>query len=99
MKSNINKETITGLADRLFINLSDEETNEVLDTLNFIDGQFEKIDVIDGINNFEPLTQPFDLFTATMREDIPTDGESIENLLSNATHTEGREVEVPKVVG
>ena len=98
MKNNINKEVINDLATRLLISLTNEEVNQVLEKLEFIDEQMEKVSKIDGISKYEPMTQPFDLFLATLRDDEESENDSIKKLLANTQHTDGREIEIPKVV-
>ena len=46
-----------------------------------------------------PMTHALDDFVFELREDVAEDSISIEDALSNCDQVDGREVEVPKVVG
>ena len=52
------------------------------------------------ISDIEPLSYPFEMYVDDLRSD-DEEGEEIpiEDLLSNCDRVDGREVEVPKVVG
>lgn len=98
--SKFTSEEIIFLADKLLIGLNEKEANSLIDELSFITNEIEKISSIKEINNLEPQTHPFDLYEATLRDDLDyVEGHNIEDLLSNADATIGKEIEVPKVVG
>ena len=42
---------------------------------------------------------PYDLYRATLREDVPEESVNIEDILTNCKDVDGREIKVPKVVG
>jgi len=92
-------ESVDFLADKLLIGLSKDENQLVLDEFEVIESQMNLINEIPNISDVEPMTHPFDMYTTNLREDESEDGETIENILRNSDKTEGREVEVPKVVG
>ena len=81
--SNFTKEQINKYADDLLIGLSNEET-----------------DMIPNIKDVEIQSYPFDMEVTDLRSD-DKEGETIDidELLRNCGRVEGREVEVPKVVG
>ena len=94
------KELVDSLADKLLIGLTEEENKMVLDEFDVIDKDIDIINTIDGIENVEPMTHALDgVKINTLREDTPKETPKIEDLLSNATHKIGREIQVPKVVG
>ena len=45
------------------------------------------------------MTHALDDFTYTLREDVKEESVPIEDLLKNCDRYDGREIEVPKVVG
>ena len=65
-----------------------------------IEKNMELINKIDGIKEIEVQSYPFDMVLDDLRSDDEVDTE-IDNdiLLRNAGKVDGREVEVPKVVG
>ena len=92
------KELVDKLANDLLIGLSSEENKMVLDEFVAIDKDIDIINSIEGIEDIAPMTHALDDFNARLREDISHDTPQIDELLSNATHKIGREIEVPKVV-
>ncbi len=97
--NNFTKETVKEYAENILIDLTDEEISSVIEEFNELTKQMDKISKIPNISDVEPLTHPFDLYETTLRDDIASDGEDIEDILKNADRVEGREIEVPKVVG
>ena len=96
---NFTSELVDSLAEKLLIGLSEEENKMVVDEFAIIDENLSKVDSFENIKSVEPMTHTLDNFTFTLREDIVADSIPIEDALKNCEKTEGREVEVPKVVG
>ena len=98
--SNFTKEMINGYADNLLIGLTAEEEQMIMSEFDEIEKNMDLINKIPNISEIEPLSYPFDMEVTDLRSDdeecplIP-----IEELLQNCDQYEGREVEVPKVVG
>lgn len=92
-------ELVDDLAAKLLIGLSEEENQMVLDEFAIIDENLSKVDAFENIKNVEPMTHCLDDFTFTLREDVVEPSIPIEDALKNCDKIEGREVEVPKVVG
>ncbi len=92
------KEVVDDLADKLLIGLTEEENKMVLDEFEEIDKAMEKVCLIKDIEKVEPMRQALDL-EGVLAEDIIRDTLPIEDVLKNAAVKEGREIEVPKVVG
>ena len=61
--------------------------------------KINKINEIPNIKEVKPMTHALDDFVFELREDVAEDSISIEDALSNCDQVDGREVEVPKVVG
>lgn len=97
--SKFTKELVDDLAKKLLIGLSPEENQMVLDEFAIIDENLSKVDSFENIKNIEPMTHCLDNFSFTLREDVAEDSIPIEDALRNCDRIEGREVEVPKVVG
>ena len=98
--SKFTKEMVDSYAEKLLIGLTEEENKMVLDEFDVIDRDIDIINTIDGIENVEVMTHALDDMTInSLREDNYKDSPSIDELLSNAKHKIGREIEVPKVVG
>ncbi len=97
--SKFTKEMVDDYAKKLLISLTDEENKMVLDEFEYIDESINVINKIEGIEKVEPMTHTLDDFTFELREDEVEESIPIEELLRNADETDGREIEVVKVVG
>lgn len=98
--SNFTKEMIDNYADKLLIGLTEEERTMIQEEFDDIEKNMELINKIDGIKDVEPLSYPYEMEMDDLRSDIEEDETiEIDTLLRNAGKVDGREVEVPKVVG
>lgn len=91
-------EMVDNYANKLLFNLTEDENKLVLDEFEVIDKTIDLINEIEGLNELEPMTHTLDDFEVDLREDIPEESIKVEDALKNAGATEGREIEVPKVV-
>jgi len=98
--SNFTKEKIDKYANDLLIGLTEDERDMIQSEFDQIEKNMELINNIPNIKDVEVMNFPFDMVIDTLRSDDCV-GEKIEldDLLSNCDQVEGREVEVPKVVG
>ncbi len=92
------KEIVDDYAEKLLIGLTDEENKMVLDEFEAIDKSIDIINKIPNIEKVEPMTHALDDFVFELRSDIAEESIPIEDALRNAGKTDGREIEVPKVV-
>lgn len=97
--SKFTKEMVNDYADKLLIGLTDEENKLVLKEFDIIEKQMDVIADFPDIEKIEPMTHALDDFTYTLREDVKEESVPIEDLLKNCDRYDGREIEVPKVVG
>ena len=98
--SNFTKEKIDYYANALLIGLTDEERDMIQKEFDDIEKSMELINKIDGIKDVKPQSYPFDMEMSDLRSDEVVGEEiPIDTLLRNAGSVDGREVEVPKVVG
>ena len=97
--SDFTKEKVDKLADLLMIGLTPEENKMVLDEFEIIDRNIDKINKIEGVSEAKPMCYALDNFEVELREDVAEESPSIDELLANCDFKDGREVEVPKVVG
>ena len=98
--SNFTKEKIDKYANDLLIGLTEEERTMIQEEFDTIEHNMDLINKIPNIKDVEPQSFPFEMEMDDLRSD-DVEGEiiDIEELLSNCDVVEGREVEVPKVVG
>ena len=98
--SNFTKEMIDDYADKLLIGLTEEERTNIQEEFDEIEKNMDLINKIPNIKAAEPLSYPFEMVLDDLRSDDEAGEEiPIEELLKNCDQYEGREVEVPKVVG
>ena len=96
--SKFTKEMIDDYANKLLIGLTDEENKMVMEEFDAIDKDIDIINTIDNIESVEPMTHAIDSYATTLREDEAKTSPDVDDLLSNATHKIGREIEVLRVV-
>ena len=98
--SNFTKEMIDDYADKLLIGLTEEERTNIQEEFDEIEKNMDLINQLPNITDTEPLSYPFEMVVDDLRSDDEVGEEiPIEELLRNCDQYEGREVEVPKVVG
>ncbi len=98
--SNFTKEMINSYADKLLIGLTNDEEKMIQEEFDTIEHNMDLINKIPDISSIEPLSYPFEMTLDHLRNDEDICEEiSIDTLLQNCDQFEGREVEVPKVVG
>ena len=98
--SNFTKEKIDKYANDLLIGLTDEERTMIQEEFDVIEKNINLINEIPNIKDVEPLSYPFEMYVDDLREANSEEEKiDIDELLSNCDVVEGREVEVPKVVG
>ena len=97
--SKFTKEMVDDYARKLLIELTPEENEMVLDEFDYIDANINLINEIKGIEDVTPMTHALDDFECELREDVAEESIPIEELLRNADETDGRGIEVVKVVG
>ena len=94
----IEKEKLQMYAEKLFFRMNDEEYATLQQEFDVILKQMDIIDKIEGINNVEPMTFPFEKEGTVFREDIANDNLKPEEVVKNAKDVYFKQVKVPKVV-
>ena len=98
--SKFTSEMIDKYANDLLIGLTKEEEKMIQDEFDLIDENMDLINKIPNIKDVEPQSYPFDMELSDARSDDEACKEiPIDVLLKNCDRVEGREIEVPKVVG
>ena len=99
MKSDFTEELVDDLAKKLMIGLTWEENKTVLDEFEIIKNNFDLINEIPNIKDIKPMSFAIEYQDLIIGEDKILESIPVEDLLSNSDQVEGREIEVPKVVG
>ena len=93
------KEMMDSLAEKLLFKLTDEENKTLLSEFSVIEENMNYINRIPDINKVEPLFYPFSLDSIKLRSDESASSLDVEDAFKNSGKVNGREVEVPRVVG
>ena len=94
----VTKEVLQESANRLLINLTDEELNDLLSDFDILISQMELIGDIPGVDEVEPMTFPFEITSDYLRDDIPEEPLSKNDVLKNAQDVVDGQIRLPKVV-
>jgi len=85
-------------ANLLMFDMSDEEYQTLSEEFDVILKQMDLISKIDGINEYEIMTLPFDISYELREDDSCLSLLSVDEVLANAKECEENQVKVPKVV-
>ena len=92
------EEEIVKYADKLLIGLTKEEAATISEEFAVIDKNIDQINEISNLKDTSPAFMPYDLYFATLREDIAEESVDVDDILANSKDKLGREIKVPKVV-
>lgn len=95
----IDKETLVDASNRLLFSMSDEQYETLLEEFDVLTKQMGLIGQIEGLDEFEPMTFPFDVTTDFLRDDVAVEPLSQEDTLKNAGNVMEGQIKLPKVVG
>lgn len=95
----INKNVLKDAAHRLLFDMTEEQYDVLEKEFTVLVKQMDLIGSIEGIDDYEPMTFPFDVSTSFMREDIPEPPLQREVALANAKDVVDGQIKLPKVVG
>ena len=93
-----NLEVLKDAANRLLFDMSDEEYQTLLNEFDIIVKQMNVIGEKKKIDDYAPMTFPFDVYVTYLREDIAATPLSRDEALRNAQHKAGGQIKLPKVV-
>ncbi|MEG0576915.1 MAG: hypothetical protein RRY22_01180 [Bacilli bacterium] len=94
----IKNEKLKEYAGKLMFDMEDSEYETLANEFEVILKQMELIENMEEIKNVEPLFYPFPVTLETLRNDEEIRTVDNQTILKNASKTEGREVEIRKVV-
>ena len=94
----IAKEKLKDYANKLMFDMDDSEYTTLQEEFDIILKQMDLIGKIPNISDVEPMTFPFKLEEASLREDEVGDYLTVSEVLENAHHQVNDQVKVPRVV-
>jgi aspartyl-tRNA(Asn)/glutamyl-tRNA(Gln) amidotransferase subunit C len=94
----ITMEVLKDAANRLLFDMSEEEYKTLYGEFQILTKQMGKIGEIQGLDEYAPMTFPFDCSTTYLREDVAEAPLPREEALKNAGNVQDNEIKLPKVV-
>ncbi len=95
----VTKEKLKDYAGKLMFDMDDAGYDRTLEEFETVEKHMAFIGEIEGIDSVEPMTFPYVIYHATLREDEAKDCLTNEEVLANAKESKANQVKVPKVVG
>ena len=99
MDTKVTKEDLKKYAGLLMFDMKEEEYDTLLKEFAITEKHMALIGEIDGIEDVEPMTFPYVIYHASLREDISKPCLTTEEVLKNTKDKKADQVKVPKVVG
>lgn len=94
-----NKEILKRAAENMLFEMTEEECETLLKEFEIILAQMEHIGSLPDVDKIEPMTFPYEVRTSCLREDVPSEPLSREDVLKNAGDVSNGQIKLPKVVG
>lgn len=94
----VTKEILKESANKLMFDLSDEQLDTLLNEFDVILKQMDLIGDINGVDDAEPMTFPFEVTVDYLREDEANNQLSREEALKNSGDVVEGQIRLPKVV-
>ena len=95
----VTKEKLKDYANKLMFDMDDEGYDRTLKEFETIEKHMALIGNIKNIESVEPMTFPYVIYHARLRNDEVGQTLTIEEVLANSKKSKADQVEVPKVVG
>ena len=91
-------EILKDAANRLLFDLSAQEYQTLYGEFDILLKQMRLIGNVEGVDEAEPMTFPFECTTSFLREDEPEEPLRKEDVLRNAGNVQDGQIKLPKVV-
>jgi aspartyl/glutamyl-tRNA(Asn/Gln) amidotransferase C subunit len=94
----ITMDVLKDAANRLLFDMSEEQYKTLYEEFGILTKQMEKIGQIKNLDQFAPMTFPFDCSTSFLREDVAEKPLTRDEALQNAGSKQDNQIKLPKVV-
>lgn len=94
----VSKETLIIATRKLMMEMSDEEYDKLTSDFETITMQMDLIKDIEGVDDVEPMTFPFEVTNDYLRDDIVEETITKEDALKNSKRKKGDYIVLPRVV-
>lgn len=91
-------EVLKEATNKLMFDMSDEQYQNLLSEFDIILSQMELISEIEGVDDVEPMTFPYEVTTDYLREDAASSPLSKEDALKNAKDVVDGQISIPRVI-
>lgn len=95
----VTKEKLKDYAAKLMFDMDDAGYDRTLEEFETVEKHMALISEIEGIEDVEPMTFPYVIYHATLREDEAKECLTNEEVLANSKDVKANQIKVPKVVG
>ena len=95
----VTKEKLKDYANKLMFDMDDAGYDRTLKEFETVEKHMALIGEIEGIDEVEPMTFPYVIYHASLREDIAKESLKNEEVLKNSKENKADQIKVPKVVG
>ena len=95
----VTKENLKDYAAKLIFDMDEEGYDRTFEEFETVEKHMALIGEIEGIDSVEPMTFPYVIYHASLREDEAKDCLTNDEVLANAKESKANQVKVPKVVG
>ena len=94
----VSKEVLQITADKLLFDLTDEEYENLVKEFEVLIKHMNIIGEIEGVDDAEPMSFPFNVTNSVLREDIADEPLDKKEALKNASEVKEGQISLPKVV-
>lgn len=94
----VNKEVLKTAANKLMFDMSEEQYDNLLNEFDTIISQMKLIGDIEGVDDAEPMTFPFDVTNNYLREDVASSPLNRDEALRNAKDVVDGQIRLPRVI-
>ena len=94
----VSKETLIIATRKLMMEMSDEEYDKLTSDFETITMQMDLIKGIEGVDDVEPMTFPFEVTNDFLRDDVVEETIAKEDALKNSKRKKGDYIVLPRVV-
>ena len=95
----VTKEKLKDYAARLMFDMDEAGYDRTLKEFETIEKHMALIGEIKDIEKVEPMTFPYEIYCATLREDEAKECLTTEEVLKNSKDNKADQIKVPRVVG
>ena len=95
----VDKDVLVDASSRLLFTLKEEELDTLLEEFKTLQAQMEMMKEVEGLENYEPMTFPFEVSVDYRRDDGPSEPISRDGVLKNAGTVKAGAGKGPKGVG